>query len=463
MSTEAASSRGVVLIVDDDPDLRTLYRLTLSGAGYECLEAGSGSETRELLAETAGGVDAIILDVALGPHESGLDLIQELRGQHPDLPVLMSTASRAFEHAVQALKSGAFDYLVKPVSREDLLLSVRNAVDHKQMRRELSVRRSLHKAVPWNAADMVVASPAMRALLEIVDQVAGSSVPVMVLGETGTGKELIARRLHQRSKRRSAPFIGVNCASLPRELAESELFGHDKGTFTGAVRKQTGRFEEAGEGTIFLDEIGELDLQIQAKLLRVLQEAEITAIGGRTTPFRGRVVVATHRRLEDEVAAGRFREDLYYRLNVIMLRLPPLRERAEEIPLLASHLLSRFVRADSLPDKTLDPSALEALELRSWPGNIRELENVLKRAALLSKGPLINLEDLGLSPETTPSLPPPRPSAAPEAVRPIQDYEPELLLRAIAETHGNVSEACRRLGIGRSTFYRKVRRYGISL
>ncbi|MCK6546701.1 sigma-54 dependent transcriptional regulator [Myxococcota bacterium] len=524
---------GLVLVVDDDEQLRRLYKLYLEPAGYEVIEAATSKDALVILEEASGGVDAVVLDVHLGA-ESGLDFLKTALKEHPHLAIIVSTVSRTVEHAIFALKNGAFDYLVKPVVREDLLLSVRNAVQRGQMTRELSARRVLDPGALPADADFVFASPAMRAVVGVVDQVVDSSVPVMILGETGTGKEVIARRLHKRSRRRNAPFITVNCASIPKELTESELFGHEKGAFTGAVTRKAGRFEEAANGTILLDEIGELDPMVQAKLLRVLQENEITPVGGKTIPMQARVVVATNRDLSEDIRTGRFRADLFYRLNVITLRLPPLRERREEIPLLAAHLLDKFVRTDGLPRRVLGEEALEALRAHPWYGNVRELENTLKRTALLCSKSTIGAVDLALAaPETlgssadvtptrgaattfavipggaaaaqgtaptgAPSGPAPSApgaamiafggahgatlAAAPSAfggastlgglgalgpagaepVRKLEEYEAELMRRALAETRGNVAAAARRLGIGRSTFYRWAQRYNVPL
>lgn len=524
--------RGTILVVDDDIEIRKLYALLLEMAGYLVYDCGSAADARRLLGgESDEPIDAIVLDVMM-PDETGLDFLAWLCEQHADIPTVMVTASSDVEHAVFALKNGAFDYLVKPAKKEDLLLTARSAVEKGQMARELRVLRALDPNTLLSDDEAVFASDAMRSILGIVEQVKGTTVPVMILGESGSGKEVIARLLHRRSAREGA-FVAINCAALPSDLIESELFGHEKGAFTGASTRRKGRFEEAEGGTIFLDEVGELDHNVQAKLLRVLQEKEVTRVGGQTVPVNVRVLVATNRDLERDVREGRFRADLYYRLDVITLQVPPLRQRRDEIPVLAEHLLKRFSREEGVPLKALSPGALERLSQYDWPGNVRELGNVLKRSVLLSSGDYVTEADLvfqsgNLDPSSIPTpgdrapvpgsgpiapspgmpalghhsgpmpLPPgamgpgamgpgsiapgamppgmgmPMASTLPPVidappaqmggpVRKLRDYEPELMMRALAETRGNVSAAARKLGIGRATFYRRAKRYKLPI
>jgi two-component system response regulator AtoC len=353
---------------------------------------------------------------------------------------------------------------------------MRAAVARGQMGRELAVRRLLDPT-PLTSTRAVFAGPAMRAVLGMLEQVKDSSTPVVILGQSGTGKEVVARELHARGRRATGPFVALNCAALPATLVESELFGYEKGAFTGANARKKGRFEEAQGGTLFLDEVGELDLTVQAKLLRALQEREITRIGGTTLKVDCRVVFATHRDLRADVRAGRFREDLYYRISVIIVQLPPLRERREEIPVLASHLLERIAREEGTPPKQLTPEAIEALCRRPLRGNVRELENILRRSVLLSRRDELGPDDLAfgqesIPPEALPSpvliAPPPAPSEPPEppedeGVRPMKEFEKEMMLRALAQTGGSVTEAARLLGIGRTTFYRRAKKFDIPL
>jgi DNA-binding NtrC family response regulator len=467
---------GMVLLISSDLEAIGRYRALLGPEGYEVSSASSIDAAREVLAQSHGYADLMLFDFSIASGERAEQFLAETRRAFPQIPVAVVTASKSLEHAIFALRQGVFEYLLEPIVPEEMLIAVRNGVERAQMSRELSVRRALDPSLLGSIEDGVFASPAMRNIAGVVEQVKDSSVPVMILGETGTGKEVVARLLHKSGKRKDAPFIGVNCASLPRELAESELFGYEKGAFTGAQEKKTGRFEEADGGTIFLDEVGELDPAIQAKLLRVLQENEVTPIGGKPRQIKTRVLVATNRDLADDVRQGRFRADLFYRLNVITMRLPPLRDRKEEIPILAVHLLERFVLRDGIPPKTLAVDAIALLQAQPWAGNVRELESTLKRSALLTRGRVIGAQDLVLatsqeSPSKAPSGPA-RPATGPvaqpifpegESVRRLSEYERELMMRALAETRGNVSAAARRLGIGRSTFYRRAERYNLPI
>ena len=452
-------SAGVVLIVDDEADLRSMYRIILEGAGYDVIDAASSDQARALLRDPdLERPEAVLLDVMLGD-SSGLDLLSYLRDS-TDASVIIATASQRVEHAVFALKNGAFDYLTKPIGREDLLLAVRNAVERGRMQRELMARRALD-ATMTDVEDgpAVFASLPMRLIRATLEKVRDRRVPVLVLGETGTGKEVVARWIHETGRRRNTPFVAINCAALPNELVEAELFGYEPGAFTGAERRRTGRFEQADGGTLFLDEVGELELPVQAKLLRVLEEGKVARLGGEDVDVDTRIVAATNRDLAAEVSAGRFRQDLYYRLEVISVCLPPLRDRLEEIPPLADFLLRRFAIREGLAERRISADALERLAAHDWPGNIRELENVLKRSCLLSEGPTIQAEDLVFSQPSSSG-----PKAVPEAPR-IRDLPKELaretMVRALAETRGNVSAAARRLGIGRSTFYRHARQVGL--
>ena len=458
---ESKGHAGLVLIVDDEPDLRTLYRGHLERAGYEVVEAASAAEVHDFLRDSlAGRPDAVLLDVMLGA-DSGLDLLASIKDA-TGAAVIMATASQQVEHAVFALKNGAFDYLSKPLKRDDLLLSIRNAVERGRMQRELIARRVLDDHSPEDGS-AVFGSVSMRLVRATLEKVRDRRVPVLLLGESGTGKEVCARWLHETGPRSEQPFVAVNCAALPAELAEAELFGHEPGAFTGADRRRIGRFEEATGGTLFLDEIGELELPLQAKLLRVLEEHRVARLGGADVEIDTRILAATNRDLVAEVAAGRFRQDLYYRLEVIAVHLPPLRERKEEIPVLSDFLLRRFAAGEGIAEQVLGADAIERLAQHDWPGNIRELENVLKRSSLLSEGSTIRAEHLkfgGATAAPAPMEPPVRMQTQRMRDMPAE-LARETLVRALAETRGNVSAAARRLGIGRSTFYRHARQLGL--
>ncbi len=475
---EIGPNSAAVLVVDDDPDARELTALFVQSGGFRPLEASTGAQALTLTEEHQDSVELVILDIHM-PGEDGLSVLGQLHQRYPALPVIMSTSSRDFEHAVAALRNGAYDYLVKPVQKESLLQAVHGALSRGQQSRELMARRALDQDTPVRATDAVFSSTAMRLVISTLERVRETSVPVMLLGESGTGKEVVSRWIHDSSRRAKEPFVAVNCAALPSELLESELFGHQQGAFTGAHRDKRGRFEEAHGGTLFLDEIGELEASAQAKLLRVLNDGRVSRVGGGgEVEVNARVVVATNRDLLEEVEAGRFRADLYYRLEVIAVQLPPLRERLEEIPPLADHLLHRFVDKEGLPQKRLSSSAIEALKEHPWPGNVRELENVLKRSALLSPQALIEAEHLvfGQNREVKPafdadawagkapvaSIPDPPVEPSGDSSGP-QGMDRARMLKALAETRGNVSAACRILGVGRSTFYRRAKQYGLPI
>lgn len=471
--SELLDSAGVVWVVDDEDDLRTIYRLNLESAGYEVVEAASAADVHALLRDDGRPrPEAVVLDVRLGD-DRGLDLLSTLRDATA-ASVIVVTASRQVDDAVYAMKNGAFDYIGKPVAREELLILIRKAVERGRMERELTARRAL-AAERVEDGPAVFSSVSMRLVRATLEKVRDRQVPVLVLGESGTGKEVIARWVHETGGRSAGPFVAVNCAALVADLVEAELFGHEAGAYTGADRARTGRFVEASGGTLFLDEIGELALGVQAKLLRVLEQQRVTPIGGAHVDIDTRIVAATNRDLVREVAEGRFRQDLYYRLEVISVHLPPLRDRLEEVPALADFLLRRFAEREGIAPRRLAADALERLVGHDWPGNIRELENVLKRSCLLSEGALIEADHLVFSPPAP--APGPGGTGRPPTERGLSslttsvdhrrmrdlpaDLARETMVRALAETRGNVSAAARRLGIGRSTFYRHARQLGL--
>ncbi|SDT95526.1 two-component system, NtrC family, response regulator/two-component system, NtrC family, nitrogen regulation response regulator GlnG/two-component system, NtrC family, response regulator AtoC [Verrucomicrobium sp. GAS474] len=387
---QRTSSAGSILLVEDEPDFAASVTRVLVAAGYEVRVVSSVAEAQSTLRRR--DPDVILSDVHL-PDGNGLDLLKAVRARDPLRPILLMTASGSVDLAVEATVHGAFDYLLKPVERTQLLEAVGKAMASRAMSKE-AVALPTEK-IRKDDSPIVGSSPAMLRLFKEVGRVARQPVPVLLLGETGTGKELIARALYRYSGLKNQPFVPINCAAIPETLIESELFGHEKGAFTGAQARRIGRFQQASGGMLFLDEIGELPLPMQAKLLRVLQEKEIQPLGGNAAvKINVRIVAATHRNLEEEVAAGRFREDLYFRINIAPLYLPPLRERREDIPELVAFFLRRQAEEAGQPVHRVAPEALAWLRDRPWPGNVRELENTVKRAALFVHGGVLGVDAL---------------------------------------------------------------------
>jgi two-component system NtrC family response regulator len=380
-----------ILVVDDESNYLTVMQALLGEAGYEVLTAPSAVEALKIAASS--DLDLVLTDMKM-PKMSGIELLDELNRLYPNLPVIIMTAYGTVERAVTAMKKGAFDYILKPFKNEEILVTIAKALEHRHLiLKNLFLNQELDKK--YGFPNIVGESRVMQEILELVKRVAQSRATVLVTGESGTGKELIARAIHQCSTRAAKSFISVNCAALTETLLESELFGHERGAFTHAVAMRKGRFELADGGTLFMDEVAEMSQALQVKLLRVLQEMEFERVGGaRTIKVDVRVLAASNRELKEEVEAGRFREDLYYRLNVVHLHLPPLRQRQEDIPLLAGHFISKYVQ-ENLRDKTrVTPEALKLLIQYSWPGNIRELENVMERAVILCANNTITPQDL---------------------------------------------------------------------
>jgi two-component system NtrC family response regulator len=377
-----------ILVVDDDASLRRVLEYNLAEEGYEVTAAGSGEEALSLLERER--FDLVVTDIKM-PGMDGMDLLRRVKDSSPDTQVVMITAFGTIEMAVEAMKAGAFEYITKPFNRDELKLTARKALRFRTLETE-NLRLKKEVSRKFGFENIVGDSVRMQEVFRLVEKVADSDVSVLVTGESGTGKELVAKAIHYRSYRSEKPFVAINCAAIPRELLESELFGHKKGAFTGAVRDKKGKFEDAGGGTLFLDEIGELPVELQAKLLRAVQEREITPVGGSApVRFDARIISATNRDLEAEIAQGRFREDLYYRLAVVPVRLPSLRERPEDIPLLVRHFLEKLGGGARI---SISPEALEALGNYHWKGNVRELENTLERLVILRETDRIRLEDL---------------------------------------------------------------------
>lgn len=457
-STEPLTARSSpppapVAVIDDDPTARRLIRFWLERDGHQVVEFDCGRS----VIRHQGAVPAVAcVDLGLGD-VPGLKLIEHLRARDPELPMIVVTAERGLDTAVAAMRAGAYDYVTKPLERERLV----HAVARARERRELLA--SVHRLQSAQIGEIVGRSPPMQELARQIGRVVDSDVAVCLFGESGTGKELAAHAIHGGGQRRHGAFVAINCAAIAESLQESELFGHERGAFTGATQLRRGRFEQAHGGTLFLDEIGEMSLATQASLLRTLQEKTIVRVGGSSEiPIDVRIIAATHRNLRAEVEAGRFREDLYFRLVVYPIELPALRDRREDIPLLVGHFL-RLLRDDVGRDVSrVRPDALSALLAHTWPGNVRELQNVVHRSMLSCRGGEIALADLppDLRALALPSLPP---SAKPgqlaessDAVIPLHELERRAIEHALRVTRGSVGKAAKLLGIGRATLYRRL-------
>jgi two-component system response regulator HydG len=412
---------------------------------------------------TADPFDLVLMDIRM-VRMGGIEALAKIKAYNPSIPVIIMTAYSSVESAIDALKAGAYDYLIKPLDFEVLKLTLERACEHAGLKAENELlKRQLH-ADP-DTPTIIGKSEAMKALLEMLTMVAPSDATVLISGESGTGKELIARSLHVNSPRKDHPMVVVNCAAITETLLESELFGYEKGAFTGAHKRREGRFKQADRGTIFLDEIAETSPNMQAKLLRVLQEKEIQRVGSEEIiQVDVRIVAATNRDLETEVADGRFREDLFYRLNVMPLTVPPLRERLDDIPLLADYFLKRYAKKNRKSVRGFTPLAMEMLLKYEWPGNVRELENAVERAVILLTGehitekqlPLNIVKQYGGSDGSAPSSPPPA-----DGTRSLEEVEKEAILATLKATGGNKSECARRLGITRKTLHNKLKGFGI--
>lgn len=449
-----------ILIVDDERNLRRVLSAHLKREGWEVGEAVDGVEALDRLAQ---GVWSLVITDLKMPNLDGLGLLEQTAARHPDLPVVLITAHGTIETAVCAMKRGAFDYITKPFDQDELLAVVRKALATS----ERQGREARRGGPAGSAVEIIGVSPAIQALLKMIDRVADSPSSVLIQGETGTGKELVARALHQKSRRASKPFIAVNCGAIPENLMESEFFGYEKGAFTGAASSKPGRFELADGGTLFLDEIGELPKPMQVKLLRVLQEQTLERVGGvKTIRIDVRVLSATHQDLKQQIKEGRFREDLFYRLNTVTLKLPALRERKEDLPLLIDHLLQKYSDRLRRPLRGMSSEARAAVTVYSYPGNIRELENIIERGVLLSQGELLRLEDLPEELHATPLPIGTEESSSPdrikERLKSIKgQMEREMIVAALKETGGNVTLAAKQLGLSRKGLQLKMKGYQI--
>jgi DNA-binding NtrC family response regulator len=479
----------IVLIVDDDPVQRRLLEAMVQRFGYLAPAAEGGDAAVRLLTGPEGaGIDGVVLDLVM-PDLDGLGVLARMREAGCDIPVIVQTAHGGIDNVVSAMRAGAADFVVKPASAERLQVSLRNALAARALAGELQRIKRRHDGT-LSIADIVTRSPAMQPVLRAAEKATASAIPVLIEGESGTGKELLARAIHGSGARQAKPFVAVNCGAIPENLVESILFGHEKGAFTGATEKHTGKFVEADGGTLFLDEVGELPLPAQVKLLRALQQGEVEPVGGRKAlKVDVRIVSATHRDLIADVKGGRFREDLFYRLHVFPIHVPPLRRRPEDIPELARYFLARIAAEEGKRVRALSGEALALLCAFRWPGNVRQLENAIFRAVVLADGEEIGVDEfpqvaaqldgVGSAPmiEPSPAMAASWPEAEVEApgappltrpaasvrlidmrgdVRPLEEIESETIRFAIAHYRGQMSEVARRLKIGRSTLYRKL-------
>jgi len=454
--------RARVLVVDDKENILKLFARIL-GDGYEVTTAADGGRAISLIGAQA--FDVVVTDLKM-PGADGFEVLRAVKARAPETEVVMMTAYATVADAVEAMKQGAYDYLQKPFDPDDASLVVARALERKRLKEQAASLRQVVEGI-HAFHNLVGKSERMREVYQLLEQASGLDITVLLTGETGTGKELAARAVHYHSARKERRFVPVNCGALPGELVESELFGHAKGAFTGALGMKRGLFEEAEGGTIFLDEIGDLPLPMQVKLNRALQEKEIRRVGD-TAAIRTnlRVIAATHRDLKAEVAAGRFREDLFYRLNVFPVTLPPLRERREDIPLLAAHFLEKHARVLGRPSSGFDPDALRALTGYPWPGNVRELENAVERAVAVGRGQAVALRDLpadvkgsqeGAIPAEVLARMPYREAVDLARDRVTRDY----LVALLQELDGNVTKAAERAGLARESLHRLLKRHGV--
>jgi len=451
-------TKNTILVVDDDLAHRTMLRTLLGGWRYDITEADDGQRAIEAVHQKP--FDLILMDIRM-IKVSGLEALSEIKRFNPAIPVVIMTAYASVETAVKALKEGAYDYLTKPLDFDELKLTIERAMEHTRLKEENRyLRESL--AAQFDRKNLIGRSPAMTKLMDTIAQVAPSEATVLIAGESGTGKEMIAGAIHFNSLRKNGPFVKINCAAITETLLESELFGHEKGAFTGADRRKEGKFRQSEGGAIFLDEVSEMSPAMQVKLLRVLQEREITRVGGdEVIKVDVRVIAATNKDLIREMEAGHFREDLYYRLNVVTINVPPLRERKEDIPLIAQHFLTLFAEKNHKKIKGFTPQAMDRLLKYNWPGNVRELMNAIERGVVLSRSDYLDEEELSLVLRSHM----PTEEAALLKIEaedmPLEAVEKEAIVKTLEMAGGNKSEAARRLGITRRTLHIKLKKYGM--
>lgn len=440
-----------ILLVEDDLSHCTILQALISGWGYRVSVAHNGRQALEQV--RAQPFDLILSDVRMAEMD-GIAALKAIKSYNPAIPILIMTAYSNVESAVEAIKAGAYDYLTKPLDFDTLQLTLARALEHTSLKSE---NQDLKQRLRFDQQNFIGRSEPMRKLLEMIAMIAPSDATVLISGESGTGKELIARAVHANSLRKERPLVSINCAALSESLLESELFGHEKGAFTGADKRREGRFMEADQGTLFLDEIGEVSPLMQAKLLRAIQEREIQRVGSnQTLSVDVRLIAATNRDLLADVEAGRFRQDLYYRLNVVTVDSPPLRARREDIPLLAMHFLAKFAERNRKPVKGFTPLAMDMLLKYSWPGNVRELENSVERGVILLSGDFISEKELPLSISQCVDVQPDRQCG--QAIQPLEQVEKQAILAALEQTAGNKTEAAKQLGITRKTLLAKLQK-----
>lgn len=447
-----------ILVVDDEENIRHSLKMILEYEGYAFLEAAEGEEALDVVEETVG-LDLILLDIKL-PGKDGLEILKELKQKPYSPEVIMISGHGTVQTAVEATKLGAFDFLEKPLHRDRVLLSIRNALSQNKLLREC---RDLRKKAE-KKYELIGSHPSMKKLWQLILKTAPTNATIMIYGESGTGKELVARAVHNHSLRTKEAFVQVNCAAIPEELIESELFGHVKGAFTGATEKKLGKFELADGGTIFLDEIGDMSLRTQAKVLRVLEEGEVQKVGShKVNKVDVRIIAATNKDLKKEIKEGSFREDLFFRLNVVPLHSPPLRDKKEDIPLLVDYFVKLFAEENNFRAKKFSEDALEAMMKYPWKGNVRELKNVVERLILMTEGDVLEKKDLPeqIRGDVSIYLPDPR------NIKSLKDFrdlsEKEFILAKLEENNWNISQTAREIGTPRSNLYKKLEQYGIKI
>ena len=449
--------RKSILVVDDEESHRMMLRAHLEEEGFELVDASDGREAVDRVSERF--FDLVLMDIRM-PKMDGMEALKQIRQISSTIPVVIMTAYGSIDSAVHALKSGAEDYLTKPLDMDELIIKVNKALRYRQLEEENLLNRE-RLGTRFDFSSVIGNSPKMKELFETISMVTPTNATVLLLGESGTGKEIVANAIHQNSLRRENPYIKVNCAALPEALLESELFGHEKGAFTGAIYKKRGRFELADDGTIFLDEIGEMSLPTQTKILRVIQEREFESVGGtRTIQVNVRIITATNKDLEEEVKKGRFREDLYYRLNVVPITIPPLRERKEDIPILAGHFLRIYNQNNKRSIREFEPKVIDALIRYAWPGNVRELENIVERMVIMCREDIISINDL---PSTIGGFQQEGKQSEIIIGPTLRDTEREAIRRTLQKTSGNRTKAATILGITRKTLQNKIKEYRVEI
>lgn len=446
-----------VLVVDDEESIRNSLSGVLMDEGFSVLKAEDGLKALQIIKQELPEV--ILLDIWMSGID-GIETLKRIKARYPEIQVVMISGHGNIETAVRATKLGAFDFIEKPLSLDKVMLAISHALDFRRLAEEnLLLRKEIEEQY-----EIIGASPAIQTVRERIDKVAPTDSWVLITGENGAGKELVARAIHRESNRRAKPFVGVNCAAIPEELIESELFGHEKGAFTGATSRKKGKFDLADKGTLFLDEIADMSLKTQSKILRILQEQKFERVGGeRTIDVDVRVIAATNRKLEEEIQHGRFREDLYYRLNVIPIHVPALRERKEDIPVFTEYFLHEFSVRSAKERKEISPEALKLLMENNWPGNVRELKNLIERLVIMTPGKTIEVSDL------SDSIRKERSSAAGQEVYPDMEslkeatlgFEREFILKRLAQNDGNIAKTAEQIGIARRNLHRKIRQFGI--